>query len=45
MDNKELLSLQIQATKGRMLAVEAIGLAKSGHPGGSLSCMDALTYL
>ncbi len=45
MDNKELLSLQILATKGRMLAVEAIGLAKSGHPGGSLSCMDALTYL
>ncbi len=45
MDNKELLSLQIQATKGRMLAVEAVSLAKSGHPGGSLSCMDALTYL
>ena len=37
--------LAIQAYKARLLAVEAVYTASSGHPGGSLSCMDALTTL
>ena len=37
--------LAIQAYKARLLAVEAVHTASSGHPGGSLSCMDALTTL
>ena len=42
MDNKKL---QLLAAKGRLLAVDAVHTASSGHPGGSLSCMDALTAL
>ena len=37
--------LKLTAAKGRLLAVDAVHEAKAGHPGGSLSCMDALTYL
>ena len=37
--------LAITAYKARLLAVEAVHRAASGHPGGSLSCMDALTTL
>ena len=37
--------LEIAAYKARLLAVEAVHRAASGHPGGSLSCMDALTTL
>ena len=37
--------LAIRAYKARLLAVEAVHTASSGHPGGSLSCMDALTAL
>ena len=37
--------LEIVAYKARLLAVEAVHRAASGHPGGSLSCMDALTTL
>lgn len=37
--------LAIMATKARLLAVDAVHTASSGHPGGSLSCMDALTTL
>ena len=37
--------LAIMAYKARLLAVEAVHRASSGHPGGSLSCMDALTAL
>ncbi len=33
------------ACKARLLAVDAIHRASSGHPGGSLSCADALTAL
>lgn len=33
------------ATKARMLIVDMIHTAKSGHPGGSLSIVDALTTL
>lgn len=42
MDSKQLA---IQATKGRLLAVEAVYSAASGHPGGSLSAMDILSVL
>ena len=37
--------LAITAYKARLLAVEAVHRANSGHPGGSLSCLDALTAL
>lgn len=37
--------LQLMAAKARLLAVDAIHTAASGHPGGSLSCMDMLTAL
>ena len=37
--------LAITAYKARLLAVEAVHRANSGHPGGSLSCLDALTTL
>ena len=39
---KELLAM---AYKARLSAVEAVHRASSGHPGGSLSCADALTTL
>ena len=42
MDCKQLA---IQAAKGRLLAVEAVYTAASGHPGGSLSAMDILSVL
>ena len=42
MDNK---ALAVQAAKGRLLALEAVYTAASGHPGGSLSAMDILTTL
>ena len=35
----------LTAAKARMLCVEAVSTAASGHPGGSLSCIDALTEL
>lgn len=37
--------LELTAAKARLLAVSAVHTAKSGHPGGSLSCIDALTAL
>ena len=37
--------LKLTAAQARLLAVDAVHEAKAGHPGGSLSCMDALTYL
>ena len=37
--------LQIVATKIRMAIIEGTFHAKSGHPGGSLSATDLLTYL
>ncbi len=37
--------LSVMAYRARLLAVDAIHRAKSGHPGGSLSCLDALTTL
>ena len=38
-------SLQKTATKVRIGIIESIHSAKAGHPGGSLSCTDILTYL
>lgn len=37
--------LQLIAAKARLLAVDAVHTAASGHPGGSLSCMDIMTAL
>ncbi len=37
--------LKITACKARMGIIEGVFNAKSGHPGGSLSCVDIVTYL
>ncbi len=45
MNNKEVKALKLSAAKIRKMALEGVFNAKSGHPGGSLSCADILTYL
>lgn len=45
MDTKEKLELQKIALKARRGILTGIHAAKAGHPGGSLSCTDILTYL
>lgn len=45
MTNSEKRKLQILGCKVRMGIIEATHGAKSGHPGGSLSAADMLTYL
>ena len=45
MNKQELLELQKNACKVRMHIVEGVFNAKSGHPGGSLSAADMVTYL
>ncbi|HOJ35409.1 MAG TPA: transketolase, partial [Clostridiales bacterium] len=45
MDIKEKRQLEITALKIRMGVIEGTFNAKSGHPGGSLSLTDILTYL
>ncbi|MBR6880223.1 MAG: transketolase [Clostridiales bacterium] len=42
MDRKEL---SVLSTRARILIIDSIHRAKSGHPGGSLSCVDCLTKL
>ena len=37
--------LKQTACKVRMGIIEGVHAAKAGHPGGSLSCTDILTYL
>ena len=37
--------LEIIAQKVRIGIIEGVHSAKAGHPGGSLSCADILTYL
>ncbi len=37
--------LQVLACKARISIIEGVHSAKAGHPGGSLSCADILTYL
>ena len=45
MNQAQKLELQKLACRVRMGAVEAVYCAKAGHPGGSLSAADILTYL
>lgn len=45
MDKTLKQSLQIFATKARMGVLEGVYNAKAGHPGGSLSICDVLSYL
>lgn len=43
MEKKTLLMLKEKAARIRMLSVEAVYGAKSGHPGGSLSIAELVT--
>lgn len=45
MDYKKLEELKSYAAKIRLLALEGVHAAKSGHPGGSLSIAEMLSYL
>lgn len=45
MTKQEVLQLKLTATRVRMGIIEATHGAKSGHPGGSLSAAEVLTYL
>ena len=45
MDELLKKQLKITACKVRMGIIEGVYNAKSGHPGGSLSIADVLTYL
>lgn len=45
MDAAAKKQLEITACKVRMGIIEGVHSAKSGHPGGSLSCTEILTYL
>lgn len=45
MKAEKIKQLQITACKVRKGIIEGVHSAKAGHPGGSLSCADILTYL
>lgn len=45
MQEKDVKQLQIAATKVRIGIIEGVHSAKAGHPGGSLSAADLMTYL
>lgn len=45
MDEKIVKQLSVAATKVRIGIIEGVHSAKAGHPGGSLSVADLLTYL
>lgn len=45
MNKEELNSLKAAAARIRMRVIQGTHAAKSGHPGGSLSCSDFLAYL
>ncbi len=45
MDSAKKKFLKQMACRVRMGVVEGVHAAKAGHPGGSLSCSDILTYL
>ncbi len=45
MEKNTVLMLKEKAAKIRMMSVEAVYGAKSGHPGGSLSIADLIAYL
>ena len=44
-DDKEILNLELKAVQIRKHIIEMLYRAKSGHPGGSLSAVDALVAL
>lgn len=44
-DEKTIRSLELTAVKARKHIIEMLYLAKSGHPGGSLSAIDAIIAL
>ena len=45
MEQKQIRELSLIAAKGRILGLDMVYRAASGHIGGSLSCMDILTML
>ncbi|MCI8525748.1 MAG: transketolase [Oscillospiraceae bacterium] len=45
MEKSKAKALALNAAKARLLAVQMVHGAASGHPGGSLSCLDVLTTL
>ena len=45
MEKTKEQQLKLTAAKARLLGVEMVHDAASGHPGGSMSCMDVLTAL
>ena len=45
MEQSTIRALAKIATQARLLGIEAVFQAASGHPGGSMSCMDVLTTL
>lgn len=45
MDSQKIGFLKEKAAEMRLLILEAVYAAQSGHPGGSLSCADILAYL
>ena len=45
LDDKTIKELKITAVKIRKHVIEMLYRAKSGHPGGSLSAVDAITVL
>lgn len=45
MEQAKIIELKKQAAEIRLSALEGVYCAKSGHPGGSLSIADILTYL
>ena len=45
MDKSTAKTLALNAAKARLLGVKMVYDAQSGHPGGSLSCLDVLTTL
>ena len=45
MEKLDVKALRLAAAKGRLLAVDAVHEAASGHPGGSLSCVEILAAL
>lgn len=45
MKAEKINELKITACKVRMGIIDGVHSAKAGHPGGSLSCADILTYL
>lgn len=45
MNAERIKQLKLHAANVRKMAIEAVYSAKSGHPGGSLSVADILTYL